>query len=143
VREKIRLSGIEEGGQDYGWMRIFVGLIEKLEFKLITSTGQVLEKPVQILVMNVVPKPLEWSWSDAVVSAFDADAIKSITVIDGNVRVNKIAFGGDRDKHSLLAEGTIGHACLLSGNFHCIVPRAIRFRECWNDLSNTRNAALS
>jgi hypothetical protein len=121
VREKIRLSGIEEGGQDYGWMRIFVGLIEKLEFKLITSTGQVLEKPVQILVMNVIPESREQSWSDIVVSAFDANIIKSVAVIDGNARVKEITFSSDGDEDLLLAEEISSHDCLLSGKFHYIM----------------------
>jgi hypothetical protein len=112
VREKIKLSGIEDGGQDYGWMRIFVGLMEKLEFKLITSTGQV--------------------------GAFDADIIKSIAVMDGNARVKEITFSSDGDEDLLLAEGISSHDCLLSGkSFFRLCARAIRFRECSNYLSNT------
>lgn len=64
-------------------MRIFVGLKRKLEFYLLSPTGELLcPKPIQILVVDALPKSQDESWGELIVSGFDADVIKCVTDID-------------------------------------------------------------
>ena len=96
--EFIRMSGIEgETGDDYGWMRIFVGLREKLDLKLFYSDGHAVDKPVQILVMDVIPDRQSRQWDELVVEGFDADIIKSVAVLSDDARVQDIQFYGSPD----------------------------------------------
>ena len=59
-------------------MRIYVGLRQKLEFKLATSTGDVIDCPIQILVMNTFTMSPDQTWSECVVNEFDLDIVKAI-----------------------------------------------------------------
>lgn len=113
VRDKIELSGVEDGGQDYGWMRIFVGLKEKIEFRLVAPYGKVIERPIQILVMDAMPDSANELWRDVVVKGFDADVIKTVAVIDDKACLEKVLFSVDNQEKNLSL-----HNSPLSGTFN-------------------------
>ena len=133
-REKIKLSGVEEGGQDYGWMRIFVGLKEKLEFHLVAPYGKVIERPIQILVMDAMPESANEPWRDIIVKGFDADVIKAVAVIDDKACLEKIIFSADSQENN----SSLHNSC-LSGTFNYTMRPCHSFPRMMERLNKYKN----
>ena len=74
-------------------MRIFVGLKRKLEFNLISPSGELLTpKPVQLLVIDAFPTSVDQSWGKLITDGFDADVIKCWADIDSDGQLTPISF---------------------------------------------------
>ena len=74
-------------------MRIFVGLKRKLEFNLISPSGELLTpKPVQLLVIDAFPNSVDQSWGKLITDGFDADVIKCWADIDSDGQLTPISF---------------------------------------------------
>jgi hypothetical protein len=125
---EIKLSGVEEGGEDYGWMRVFVGLKQKIEFQLVASTGIVLDKPFQILVMNTFPSSPDQPWSERVTDDFDVDIAKGIAYVDDDkAMLKKIAF-----PDSVFVN-------VLFGKFNYVIRPCHSFKQIWKRLKKYKS----
>jgi hypothetical protein len=99
-------------------MRIFVGLKRKLEFNLISPSGELLTpKPIQLLVIDAFPTSVDQSWGKLITDGFDADVIKCWADIDSDGQLTPISFSAG----ALLIVFTMVNLsiqCVLAIHFH-------------------------
>ena len=104
-----------------------VGLIEKIEFRLIAPTGKVIDKPIQILVLDAFPETPEECWSDLVVKGFDTDIIKGVAQIDGNAYLERIVFSDEVRQN--IHSGKFEYTMRPCHSFSQLLKRLLKYKR--------------
>lgn len=142
---KIRLSKVEEElspldsstpgttqqTEDYGWMRIFVGLQCKLDFNLLSQTGELLTpKPISILVVDAFPRDITQSWGKLITDSFDADVVKCSAEIDPchNNTSLPVVFNDDNSLQNIM-NGRFEYTMMPCHSFPQMMKRLTKYQQ--------------
>ena len=110
-------------------MRIFVGLKQKLEFNLISPSGELLTpKPIQILVVDAFPKSVQQTWGEIITDGFDADVIKCTADIDSDGHELKPVIFYGSALHSV-HKGQFEYTMRPCHSFPQMMKRLTKYRE--------------
>ena len=85
---------------EMGWVDMFAGVTRIYDFKLVGRYGEVIERPVQLILIDTLAERKDQPWSETVTSHFDIDIIRNYAIIEDSPlskttpgpHVSKIAF---------------------------------------------------